>query len=417
MSFFESAPLFSKDAIFALTAQYNNDASPVKVNLGQGSYRDENGLPWVLPSVREARRRVSSRKLDHEYLPILGLQNFRSAVGELVLGSEAYAAIGNRLATAQSLSGTGSLHLAGALIRNYSGLNRQVWVSEPTWSNHHLVFSSLGFEVQTYRYYDPGSRSLDWSSYMDALRTAERRSIIVLHACAHNPTGCDPTKDQWREIGRIMKERELFPLFDAAYLGFRSGNFDDDAFSIRYLVNELGLECAVAISFAKSMGLYGERVGATIIVTKSDKVARNCESVLERLQRSEISNPPAYGCKIATQILLDESLKRMWFEDLKTMSSRIELMRERLCQLLVKNGALGTWDHIRQQSGMFGFLGLSEEVVLKLREQYHIYMADNSRISIAGLNESNVAYVAKAITHSLGAEQNALAASSHASSL
>ncbi|KAL2434878.1 Aspartate aminotransferase, mitochondrial [Exophiala dermatitidis] len=369
MSFFESAPLFPKDAIFALTAQYNNDASPVKVNLGQGSYRDENGLPWVLPSVREARRRVSSRKLDHEYLPILGLQNFRSAVGELVLGSEAYAAIGNRLATAQSLSGTGSLHLAGALIRNYSGLNRQI--------------ARLEFLY---------GRS----------RTAERRSIIVLYACAHNPTGCDPTKDQWREIGPIMKERELFPLFDAADLGFRSGNFDDDAFSIRYFVNDLGLECAVAISFAKSMGLYGERVGATILVTKSEKVARNCESVLERLQRSEISNPPAHGCKIATQILLDESLKRMWFEDLKTMSSRIEMMRERLCQPLVKNGALGTWDHIKQQSGMFGCLGLSKEVVLKLREQYHIYMADNSRISIAGLNESNVAYVAKAITHSFG---------------
>ncbi|KAJ9642799.1 Aspartate aminotransferase, cytoplasmic [Knufia peltigerae] len=309
MSVFESAPLFPKDAIFALTAQYNHDPSPVKVNLGQGSYRDGTGLPWVLPSVRESRRRLSGgQKLHHEYLPILGLPEFRSAVGKTLLGAQAHIAIESKLAVSQSLSGTGSLHLAGTLLRDYSGLTHQVLLSEPTWSNHHLIFSSLGFEVRTFRYYDATTGSLDWKSYADALHAAEPKSIVVLHACAHNPTGCDPTREQWTEIGRIIKAKSLFPLFDAAYLGFRSGNFDEDAFSIRHFVNDLGLEAAVAVSFAKNMGLY------------------------------EISNPPAYGAKVATQILSDESLRSMWFEDLETMSTRIGTMRQSLCDLLVKSG-------------------------------------------------------------------------------
>ncbi|OAG41879.1 hypothetical protein AYO21_03882 [Fonsecaea monophora] len=406
MSFFEPAPRIPKDAIFALTAKYNDDPAPVKVNLGQGSYRDENGLPWVLPAVRRARRRLTGPSLDHEYLPILGLPEFRSAVAELVFGSGAYRELRHRIASSQSLSGTGSLHLAGALIGNYSSLARQVLVPEPTWSNHHLVFSSLGYQVRTFRYYNRDTKTLDIKSYLEALRSAEPDSVVLVHACAHNPTGCDPTREQWREIGGVVKERRLFPLFDAAYLGFRSGDFDEDAFAIRHFVNELGLEAAVAVSFAKNMGLYGERVGATLVVTKSPEVAQNCDSVLERLQRSEISNPPAYGAKIATEVLRDPLLRKMWFDDLRTMSDRIAAMRSALYNLLVENGAPGTWDHIVQQSGMFGFLGLPYSVVVQLRDRHHIYMADNSRISIAGLNETNVEYVARAITECLLLEED-----------
>ncbi|KIW29288.1 uncharacterized protein PV07_05113 [Cladophialophora immunda] len=167
-------------------------------------------------------------------------------------------------------------------------------------------------------------------SYLEALRPAEPNSILILHACAHNPTGCDPTQDQWKEIGAVVKERQLFPLFDVAYLGFRSGNFDKDAFSIRHFVNGLGLETAIAVSFAKNMGFYGERVGATLFVTSTEEVAHKCESMLERLQRSEISNPPAYGAKIAAEILGDSLLRNMWFEDFKTMSDRIAAMRTSL---------------------------------------------------------------------------------------
>lgn len=256
-SVFATAPRIPKDAIFALTAQYNADPASVKVNLGQGTYRDEAGQPWILPSVVEARRRVHGRKQNHEYLPILGLPEFRKAVPKLVLGARSFDRVSSQIASCQSLSGTGGLHLAGACIKRSSSLSSTIWIPEPTWSNHHLVFKTLGFQCRTFQYYDFESKSLDMKSYMDMLMTAEPNSIVVLHACAHNPTGCDPTKEQWQEIGNIMKRRQLFPFFDAAYLGFNSGDLDNDTYAIRYFVNELDMEAAVSVSFAKNMGLYG----------------------------------------------------------------------------------------------------------------------------------------------------------------
>ena len=253
-SFFSAAPRYPKDAIFELTAEFKRDSSPVKVNLGQGTYRDNNAQPWILPSVAEARTRLTSSNLDHEYLPILGLPEFRSATSRLVLGTDKLA---SRTASCQSLSGTGALHLAGALIKSAGSLKRQVYIPEPTWSNHHLVFGSLGFECHSFKYYDFERRALDFESYKSTLQSLSAGTIVILHACAHNPTGCDPTKAQWKEIGQIMKERKLFPLFDAAYLGFNSGDYDEDAWPIRYFTQELELEAAIAISFAKNMGLYG----------------------------------------------------------------------------------------------------------------------------------------------------------------
>ncbi|KAK5023282.1 Aspartate aminotransferase, cytoplasmic [Exophiala sideris] len=208
-----------------------------------------------------------------------------------------------------------------------------------------------------------------------------------------------------------MKEKDLFPLFDAAYLGFKSGNIEEDAFAIRHFVNDLGMEAAIAISFAKNMGLYGERVGCTMFVTKSEEIALNVESVMEKVQRSEISNPPAFGAKIAAEILSDPRLRKLWYADLQTMSSRIAKMRANLYASLVEYGAPGVWDHIIQQSGMFAFVGLSPKTVIELRERYHIYMADNSRISIAGLTDANVAYVARAIAECLRTPQDSSAPS------
>lgn len=269
-SIFSTAPYVPPDAISALTAEYNGDPSPVKVNLGQGTYRDNYGLPWVLPSVQEARRILNEKGLVHEYLPILGLKGLREGAARLVFG-EGYTAIAEKLATSQAISGTGSLHLAGSLIKYYTLRGkgraadadsdtvaaRKVYIPSPTWSNHHLLFSSLGFTVNQYNYYNSATRSLDIDSYLAALRSADHGSVVVLHACAHNPTGLDPNIEQWKQIGDIIKERRLFPIFDAAYLGFNSGDYDKDAWAIRYFVNELEVECAVCLSFAKNMGLYG----------------------------------------------------------------------------------------------------------------------------------------------------------------
>ncbi|KAL4943218.1 hypothetical protein BDV06DRAFT_234917 [Aspergillus oleicola] len=408
-SFFSSAPYIPPDAIFALTAEYLADTSPVKVNLGQGTYRDNNGQPWVLPSVQEARKVLEEKGLLHEYLPILGLKGLRDKASELVFG-EGYEGVKDRLATSQAVSGTGSLHLAGSILKSVSTSPQsgsqlpKVYIPTLTWSNHALVFSSLGFEVIEFQYYNSETKSLDIDSYLSTLRFAPSGSIIILHACAHNPTGLDPSQDQWKEIGSIMRERALFPLFDAAYLGFNSGDYDKDAWAIRYFVHDLNLESAICLSFAKNMGLYGERVGVLVLATSDGDVAKNAQSVLEKLQRSEISNPPAFGAKIAETVLGDEELKKIWFGDLKTMSGRIMEMRRGLFEGL-NTYSSGTWNHLIEQSGMFGFLGLSREVVKTLKDEYHIYMAENSRISIAGLNTRNVEYVAKSIGEVLAREK------------
>ncbi|KAL4794738.1 pyridoxal phosphate-dependent transferase [Aspergillus venezuelensis] len=407
-SFFSSAPYIPPDAIFALTAEYLADPSPVKVNLGQGTYRDNNGQPWVLPSVQKARKILEEKGLLHEYLPILGLKGLRDKASELVFGG-GYGSVEERLATSQAVSGTGSLHLAGSLLRSVTasgsgGQLPRVYIPTPTWSNHNLVFASLGFEVIEFQYYNAGTKSLDIDSYLPTLRSADPGSIIILHACAHNPTGLDPSQEQWKQIGSIVKEKGLFPLFDAAYLGFNSGDYDRDAWAIRYFVHELNLESAICLSFAKNMGLYGERVGVLVVATSEPEVAKNAQSVLEKLQRSEISNPPAFGAKIAETVLGDKELKKVWFDDLKTMSGRIMEMRKGLFEGLNAHSS-GTWTHLIEQSGMFGFLGLSREVVRTLKEEYHIYMAENSRISIAGLNTSNVEYVAKSIGEVLAREK------------
>ncbi|KAL6238693.1 hypothetical protein BDW75DRAFT_237138 [Aspergillus navahoensis] len=403
-SLFSTAPYIPSDAIFALTAEYNADPSPAKVNLGQGTYRDNNGLPWVLPSVQEARRIINKNGLLHEHLPILGLKGLRDGAARLIFG-EGYAAIAEKLATSQTISGTGSLHLAGALIKyctrkakdSDADAVRKAYIPSPTWANHHLLFSSLGFKVIQFDYYNSAAQSLDLDSYLSTLRSADPGSVVVLHACAHNPTGLDPSTEQWEEIGGIIKARRLFPVFDAAYLGFNSGDYDKDAWAIRYFVIELEVECAVCLSFAKNMGLYGERVGALIIFTTDPVAARNTRSVLESLQRSEISNPPAFGAKIAETILSNDRLRGIWFEDLKTMSGRIAEMRRALFEGLNRYSPGRNWDHLVRQSGMFGFLGLEREVVRVLKDEYHIYMAENSRVSIAGLNTANVEYVARSI--------------------
>ncbi|KAJ5505213.1 Aspartate [Penicillium expansum] len=383
-SWFDQARFIPPDAIFALTAQYIADKSPKKVNLGQGTYRDEHGNPWVLPSVRKSRK-LLSQELNHEYLPYCRPSRFPQR------GCK-----------------------ASTWPRAVSKATEQIYIPEPTWSNHHQVFSSLGFQYTTTQ----ETKNLDIDSYYSALKLAEPNSVFIIHACAHNPTGCDPSKEQWRELARLFKERELFPLFDAAYLGFNSGNVDSDAFAIRLFIEEMNLEAGVCLSFAKNMGLYGiypchgrfivkmirERVGCFFLATGTEEAAVKTQSMLEMLQRSEVSNPPAYGAKIASTILADATLREAWHDDLITMSSRIRSMRSELYDSLVSSGAPGTWEHLIRQSGMFGFLGLPPSVVRTLREQYHIYMADNSRISIAGLNKQNVDYVGKSITDCLKQE-------------
>lgn len=266
--------------------------------------------------------------------------------------------------------------------------NEPVYFSAPTWANHNQIFSNVGLPIKTYPYFSAQSKGLDIDGMIEAIQRAPNGSIILLHACAHNPTGVDPTQDQWRQIAKVIRSREHFPFFDCAYQGFASGNLDKDAWAVRYFIDE-GFELCVSQSFAKNFGLYGERAGCFHFVTApgsgaADTIER-IASQLAILQRSEISNPPAYGARIASLILNDEKLFQEWQSNLRTMSGRIIDMRKALRKMLEEMGTPGTWRHITDQIGMFSFTGLTEEQVLKLRKESSIYMTKNGRISMVCL--------------------------------
>jgi aspartate aminotransferase len=275
-----------------------------------------------------------------------------------------------------------------------------IYLSNPTWANHNQIFTNVHLPIKTYPYFSASTKGLDFDGMMTTLKSAPKGSIVLLHACAHNPTGVDPTPDQWKQIAEVVREQTLFPFFDCAYQGFASGSLATDNFAIRYFV-EQGFELVIAQSFAKNFGLYGERAGAFHFVaapgSKAQDVTKRVASQLAILQRSEISNPPAYGARIASTVLNDKTLFAEWEQDLRTMSGRIIEMRKSLKAELDRLDTPGNWDHIISQIGMFSFTGISEAQVLAIREKWHVYMTKNGRISMAGLNTSNVKYFAEAL--------------------
>lgn len=317
-----------------------------------------------------------------------------------MLGADSPALAEKRATSVQTISGTGAVHMGALFLAKFYKGNRQVYVSNPTWANHHQIFNNVGLPTVNYPYFNKETKGLDFEGMKAALLSAPERSIILLHPCAHNPTGVDPTLDQWKELAQVIRERNHFPFFDSAYQGFASGNLARDAAAVRYFV-EAGFEMLIAQSFAKNFGLYGERAGcfhaiagpAEDATTTTTRIA----SQLAILQRSEISNPPLYGARIAGIVLNDSALFAEWEENLTEMSGRIKSMRNALRSKLEELGTPGTWNHITDQIGMFSFTGLSEKQVLRLRDEYHVYMTKNGRISMAGLNTKNVDYFARAV--------------------
>ncbi|KUI53826.1 Aspartate aminotransferase, cytoplasmic [Cytospora mali] len=397
----ETVPQAPEDPLFGLMAAYRADTSPDKVDLGIGAYRDDNAKPWVLPVVRKADEIIrNDPNLNHEYLPIAGLASFTSKACELTLGASSPALAEKRVTSVQTISGTGAVHLGALFLAKFYKGSRTVYVSDPTWVNHHQIFTNVGLPIATYPYFDKKTKGLDFEGMKATLAAAPERSVVLLHACAHNPTGVDPTEQQWRELAALIREKNHFPFFDTAYQGFATGDLDRDAGAIRYFV-EQGFELLVAQSFAKNFGLYGERAGCFHFVTAPAAAAQETTtrvaSQLAILQRSEISNPPIYGARVASTVLNDEALFAEWKENLQTMSGRIVSMRTALRSKLEELGTPGTWNHITEQIGMFSYTGLSEAQVLKLREQFHVYLTKNGRISMAGLNTRNVEYFAKAV--------------------
>lgn len=393
----EEVPLAPPDSIFKLTTAYKEDKAELKVNLGVGAYRDDNNQPWVLPVIKKATMiLLNDASLDHEYLPIVGLPEFTKAAARLILSAESKALKENRVVSVQTISGTGANHLGALFLSRFYQWNgaRKVYLSNPTWANHQAIFKNVGITPVDYPYYDAKTIGLDFSGMTEALKSAPEKSVFLLHACAHNPTGVDPTHEQWKEIASVMKKRRHYAFFDCAYQGFASGDLDNDAWAVRHFVEE-DIPMVVCQSFAKNAGLYGERVGALHIITRDSETANRVKSQVSVLQRSEISNPPSHGARLVTLILTDEKLFEEWKADIRTMAGRIIKMREELYRLL--RNTPGKWEHILEQIGMFSFTGLDAAQSTALTEDWHIYLPTTGRISVAGLNGGNVEYVARSI--------------------
>ncbi|XP_030386257.1 aspartate aminotransferase, cytoplasmic [Scaptodrosophila lebanonensis] len=383
--------------VFALTQAFKDDLSSNKVNLSVGAYRTDDGQPWVLPVVRKSEIEIASdQHTNHEYLPVTGLDTFTRAATELVLGANSKALKEQRAFGVQTISGTGALRLAADFLLQQ--LKRHtVYYSNPTWENHHKIFADVGFtKLHTYRYWDQKNRQLDFKGMMADLDEAPPLSIIILHSCAHNPTGIDPTQEQWIQIADLMERKKLFPLFDSAYQGFASGDPDRDAWAVRHFVDR-GFELFVAQSFAKNFGLYCERVGNLTVVQQHGGTKAAIHSQMTLIIRGQYSNPPAFGARIVSKVLNSPALREEWMQCIKAMSSRIREMRKALRDKLVELGTPGNWDHIVNQIGMFSYTGLNENQVRVLINNYHIYLLKTGRINMCGLNTGNIDYVAEAI--------------------
>nr|CAA63894.1 aspartate aminotransferase [Lotus japonicus] len=385
-----------EDPILGVTVAFNKDPSPVKLNLGVGAYRTEEGKPLVLNVVRKAQHQiVNDPSRNKEYLPIVGLADFNKLSAKLIFGADSPAIQENRITTVQCLSGTGSLRVGGEFLAKHYH-QRIIYLPKPTWGNHTKVFTLAGLSVKTYRYYAPATRGLDFQGLLEDLGSAPSGSIVLLHACAHNPTGVDPTPEQWEQIRQLIRSKALLPFFDSAYQGFASGNLDADAHSVRSFVADGG-ELLAAQSYAKNMGLYGERVGALSIVSKSADVASLVESQLKLVIRPMYSNPPLHGASIVATILKDRDLYNEWTIELKGMADRIISMRQQLFDALRSRGTPGDWSHIIKSIGMFTFTGLNPEQVSFMTKEYHIYLTSDGRISMAGLSSKTVPHLADAI--------------------
>jgi len=334
--------------------------------------------------------------LNKEYLPVLGLELLAASATRMLLGPDSPSLKEGRATGIQCLSGTGALRVGAEFLARVAK-HKVVYSSNPTWGNHSLVFLNAGFEsYRSYRYWDEAKKGLDFDGMIEDLKNAPADSVVILHACAHNPTGVDPTKEQWKQIADLIEERGLFPFFDSAYQGFASGDLDKDAWAVRYF-DSRGFEMVCSQSFAKNFGLYNERVGNLTFVAKDAAVIAPVRSQITLLVRANYSNPPQHGARIVGTVLNDPVLNEQWKGHIKTMAERIIAMRAGLRERLEKLGTPGTWNHITDQIGMFSFTGLAPLAVEKLISEHHIYLLKGGRISMCGITTGNLDYVAECI--------------------
>lgn len=391
MSFFASVPLAPRDPILGLTEAFNADQNPAKVNLGVGVYQDANGKLPLLDCVRQAEQRLAVDPKPRGYLPIDGLPAYVAAVRGLVFGEGS--PVLDRVVTVQALGGTGALRVGADFLRRFDP-DARVLISDPSWENHEALFTRAGFTVESYRYYDSVARAVDFEGMVADLAAAPAGTIVVLHACCHNPTGYDLTAQQWKRVLQVVRDGDLLPFLDMAYQGF-ANSLDADAQVVRDFA-ESGLPVLVATSFSKSLSLYGERVGALSLVCGDPDEAQRMLSQDKIVIRTNYSNPPTHGANLVATVLGDPELRTLWVSELGAMRDRIKGMRHRLVAGLEAAG-IDDMGFIETQVGMFSYSGLTKAQMVTLRDEYGVYGTDKGRICVAALNDHNVDYVCRAI--------------------
>ena len=394
MTLFATVELAPRDPILGLTEQFNADTNPVKVNLGVGVYQDQNGKLPLLACVKAAEAQLTNAAKPRGYLPIDGIAAYDRAVQQLVFGDDSALLQAGRVATVQAVGGTGGLKVGADFLKRLRP-NAKVLISDPSWENHRALFSGAGFAVESYAYYDAQARGVRFEAMLADLNAAASGTVVVLHACCHNPTGYDISPAQWQQVIAACRARELVPFLDMAYQGFGDGITEDGSVVKQFA--DAGLDFLVSTSFSKSFSLYGERVGALNVVCASREEAQRVLSQLKISIRVNYSSPPTHGAQVVTMVLEDAALRAQWEQELGEMRQRIKQMRSLLVAQLKEAGVQQDFDFILRQRGMFSYSGLNTAQMQRLRNEFGVYGLDSGRICVAALNQNNLAAVVAAI--------------------
>jgi aromatic-amino-acid transaminase len=394
MSLFSAVEMAPRDPILGLNEQFNADTNPAKVNLGVGVYFDDNGKLPLLGCVLAAEKAMMDAPKPHGYLPIDGIAAYDVAVKALVFGADSEPVTSGRVATIQAIGGTGGLKVGADFLKHVSP-GAKVLISDPSWENHRALFTNAGFTVESYRYYDAATRALNFEGMLADLNAAAAGTVVVLHACCHNPTGYDISPAQWDQVIAVVKAKNLVPFLDMAYQGFGYGLKEDGAVVGKFVA--AGLLFFVATSFSKSFSLYGERVGALSVVCENKEEMGRVLSQLKIVIRTNYSNPPTHGGAIVTAVLTSPELRAQWEAELGEMRVRIKAMRQKLVDGLKAAGVKQDMSFITQQIGMFSYSGLSKDQMVRLRNEFGVYGTDTGRMCVAALNSKNIDYVCASI--------------------
>ena len=394
MSLFTAVEMAPRDPILGLNEQFNADLNPAKVNLGVGVYYDDNGKLPLLQCVQAAEKQMMDAPKPRGYLPIDGIAAYDSAVKGLVFGEDSEPVKSGRVATVQCIGGTGGLKVGADFLKRLNP-EATVLISDPSWENHRALFTQAGFAVESYPYYDVATRGINFAGMLAALNAAPAGTIVVLHACCHNPTGYDITPDQWDQVVAAVKARRLTPFLDMAYQGFGYGLAEDGAVIGKFVA--AGLDFFVSTSFSKSFSLYGERVGGLSVLCASQEEAARVLSQLKTVIRTNYSNPPIHGGTVVAMVLGTPALRAQWEKELGEMRVRIKAMRQKLVDGLQAAGVKEDMSFITQQIGMFSYSGLSKDQMIRLRNEFGVYGTDTGRMCVAALNSKNIDYVCASI--------------------